>query len=98
MGEELGIDYPIKARHYSEILAEQIKAGKFRFPKAEKPLPSLHDPATSAALGGYEPPARRYPSHPQREARGDEPQREQATACASCHAAQGAAGGSDIAR
>jgi len=30
--EKLGIDYNITAKHYSEILAEKIKAGEFTFP------------------------------------------------------------------
>ncbi len=30
--KKLGIDYDIKARHYSEILADKIKKGEFKFP------------------------------------------------------------------
>jgi len=54
----LGIDYPIKARHYSEILAEQIKAGTFHFPKPEKPVTvTWHDSChIGRASGIYEPP------------------------------------------
>jgi Fe-S oxidoreductase/FAD/FMN-containing dehydrogenase len=56
--KKLGIDYPIKARHYSEILAEQIKAGKFRFPKREKPVTvTWHDSChIGRASGVYEAP------------------------------------------
>jgi Fe-S oxidoreductase/FAD/FMN-containing dehydrogenase len=31
--KKLGIDYDIRARHYSEVLAEKIKVGEFVFPK-----------------------------------------------------------------
>jgi Fe-S oxidoreductase/FAD/FMN-containing dehydrogenase len=31
--EKLGIDFDIKARHYSEIVAEQIESGEFTFPE-----------------------------------------------------------------
>jgi Fe-S oxidoreductase len=30
--KKLGIEFDIKTRHYSEILAEQIRSGKFKFP------------------------------------------------------------------
>jgi len=56
--KKLGIDYPIKARHYSEIFAEQIKAGKFRFPMRKKPVTvTWHDSChIGRASGVYEPP------------------------------------------
>jgi Fe-S oxidoreductase/FAD/FMN-containing dehydrogenase len=56
--KKLGIDYPIRTRHYSEILAEQIKAGKFRFPKGEKPVTvTWHDSChIGRASGIYEQP------------------------------------------
>ncbi len=30
--ERLGLEYGLKARHYSEVVAEKIKAGEFSFP------------------------------------------------------------------
>jgi Fe-S oxidoreductase/FAD/FMN-containing dehydrogenase len=56
--EKLGIEYPIKAKHYSEILAEQIRAGKFHFPEIEKPVTvTWHDSChIGRASGIYEPP------------------------------------------
>jgi len=56
--KKLGIEYPIKAKHYSEILAEQIRAGKFHFPEIEKPVTvTWHDSChIGRASGIYEPP------------------------------------------
>lgn len=56
--KKLGIDYPIQARHYSEILAEQIKTGKFHFPEREEPvIVTWHDSChIGRASGIYEPP------------------------------------------
>jgi Fe-S oxidoreductase/FAD/FMN-containing dehydrogenase len=42
--EKLSIDYDIKVKHYSEVIADQIKAGKFRFPDTGKKIKvTLHD-------------------------------------------------------
>ena len=42
--EKLGFEYDIKAKHYSEVIADQIKAGKFRFPDIGKKIKvTLHD-------------------------------------------------------
>jgi Fe-S oxidoreductase/FAD/FMN-containing dehydrogenase len=42
--EKLGLEYDIKAKHYSEVIADQIKAGKFRFPDTGKKIKvTLHD-------------------------------------------------------
>jgi len=30
--KKLGIEYDIKARHYTEVVSEKIKAGEFQFP------------------------------------------------------------------
>jgi Fe-S oxidoreductase len=42
--EKLGLAYDIKAKHYTEVIADQIKAGKFRFPDTGKKVKvTLHD-------------------------------------------------------
>jgi len=42
--ERLGIDFGITGRHYSEVITEQIKAGKFKFPDTgRKTKVTLHD-------------------------------------------------------
>ena len=42
--EKLGIDFGITGKHYSEVITDQIKAGKFRFPDTGKKIKvTLHD-------------------------------------------------------
>ncbi len=42
--DKLGIDYDITTKHYSEMVTEQIKAGKFKFPDTgKKTKVTLHD-------------------------------------------------------
>ncbi|MFC2016990.1 FAD-binding and (Fe-S)-binding domain-containing protein [Chloroflexota bacterium] len=42
--EKLGIDYGITSKHYSEVITEQIKNGKFKFPDTGKKVKvTLHD-------------------------------------------------------
>ena len=42
--EKLGIDYDITTKHYTEVIADQIKAGKFKFPDTgQKVKVTLHD-------------------------------------------------------
>ncbi|UCG10639.1 MAG: FAD-binding oxidoreductase [Dehalococcoidia bacterium] len=42
--EKLGIDYPITAKHYSEVVTKKIKSGEFKFPDTgQKTTVTLHD-------------------------------------------------------
>jgi Fe-S oxidoreductase/FAD/FMN-containing dehydrogenase len=62
--KKLGIEYGITARHYSEVLAERIKAGEFVFPssspsnkKQKSVTVTWHDSChIGRASGVYEPP------------------------------------------
>jgi len=57
--EKLGIEYGIQAKHYTEILAEKIKSGEFKFPdnKMKPTKIAWHDSCHIGRVSGvYEPP------------------------------------------
>ena len=57
--EKLGIDYDITAKHYSEIVAQQIGSGEFKFPENDMQPTTVawHDSCHIGRVSGvYEPP------------------------------------------
>jgi Fe-S oxidoreductase/FAD/FMN-containing dehydrogenase len=57
--KKLGVDYTIKARHYSEVVSEKIASGDFKFPATteKKEKVAWHDSCHAGRVSGmYEPP------------------------------------------
>ena len=81
---KLGLDYRIEAKHYSQLLAEAIDAGKVQF-KQEVPLTvAYHDPCHMGRAGGiYEEPRRVLQAIPGIRLVEMEHNREQAHCCGS---------------
>jgi Fe-S oxidoreductase/FAD/FMN-containing dehydrogenase len=54
---KLGVEFGITAKHYSELVAEKIKTGEFRFPGAIDKKVTWHDSCHIGRVSGvYEPP------------------------------------------
>jgi len=65
--KKLGIDYGIKARHYSEVIAEKINSGQFAFPRKDgQPVTvTWHDSCHIGRVSRvYEPPRQMLQSMP----------------------------------
>jgi Fe-S oxidoreductase/FAD/FMN-containing dehydrogenase len=55
--KKLGIDYDIRACHYSEVVAEKIRSGEFHFPKPIEKKVTWHDSCHIGRVSGvYEEP------------------------------------------
>ncbi|MBN1780524.1 FAD-binding oxidoreductase [bacterium] len=57
--KKLGLEFNIKARHYSEVVSEKIKSGEFKFPenKMKKQTVTWHDSCHAGRVSGiYEEP------------------------------------------
>ncbi|MGQ9684009.1 MAG: FAD-binding and (Fe-S)-binding domain-containing protein, partial [Anaerolineae bacterium] len=55
--KKLGLPYDIQTRHWSELVAERVRAGQFRFPQQVPLKVTWHDPCHMGRAGGiYEPP------------------------------------------
>ncbi|MDZ7295614.1 MAG: FAD-binding oxidoreductase [candidate division KSB1 bacterium] len=57
--KKLGVEYGITARHYSELIAEKLQRGEFRFPNGKKGAKKVtwHDSCHIGRVSGvYEPP------------------------------------------
>jgi len=55
--EKLGMDYDIRVRHYSEVVAEKIRSGEFRFTRPVEKKVTWHDSCHIGRVSGvYEEP------------------------------------------
>lgn len=82
--EKLGIDYPFETKHYSEILAEEIRAGNLEFTHPVDMKVTWHDSCHMGRAGGiYDPPREMLRAIPGLEFVEMEHNREHAHCCAS---------------
>ncbi len=49
---KLGLEYGIKARHYSELVAEKLRSGEFKFPEAIEKRVTWHDSCHIGRVSG----------------------------------------------
>ncbi len=79
---KLGIPFHIKARHYSEVLAERLKSGELKFTHQVPRQLTWHDSCHMGRAGGiYEPPRELLRAIPGVELREMEYNREEAHCC-----------------
>lgn len=82
--EKLGIDYPFEAKHYSEILADQVRAGKFQLEHEVNKTVTWHDSCHMGRAGKiYEAPRELIRAIPGIELVEMEHNRQQAHCCGS---------------
>ena len=82
--EKLGIEYGIEAKHYSEVLAEEIKAGRLELPGEIDMTVTFHDSCHAGrACGLYEPPRELLQAIPGIEMKEMEHNREDGLCCGS---------------
>lgn len=82
--EKLGIEYGIEAKHYSEILAEEIEAGRLELPGEIDMTVTFHDSCHAGrACGLYEPPRELLRAIPGLELKEMEHNREDGLCCGS---------------
>ncbi len=84
--EKLGIDYKIKAKHYSEVLSEKIEKGEFKFPDRGngRVRVTFHDSCHIGRVSGvYEPPRELIKAVPTAEFVEMEHNREEGLCCGS---------------
>lgn len=82
--EKLGIEYGIEAKHYSEVLAEEIKAGRLELPGEIDMRVTFHDSCHAGrACGLYEPPRELLQAIPGLELKEMEHNREDGLCCGS---------------
>ncbi len=84
--KKLGIDYGIKTRHYSEVVAEKIRSGELKFPEksGQRSKVAWHDSCHIGRVSGvYEPPRELIQALPNAELVEFEHNRQEAHCCGS---------------